>query len=150
MSTMWKKCYALASHLMHTHKEITPQEYYDKYIKKPSEGICKECGKPTTFRGLTKGYLEHCSSNCSNKSKDVVAKKKLTTLERFGDENFRNIEQSRATRLKLYGQFNSEECIKKISETKQNKTPEEIAAATEKSRATRESRYNQWRPSVSK
>lgn len=46
---------------------MTPKDYYDKYIKKPDEGICKICGKPTTFFKLSKGYGETCSFECMTK-----------------------------------------------------------------------------------
>lgn len=140
-----KDCTTLGSHLKNSHNITNLKEYYDTFIKRENEGICPICGKETTFRGLTKGYLTYCSSKCSNAAKEVVAKKKQTTKEHFGDENYRNIEQSRATRLSLYGQFNSKECIRKISATKQSKTVEEIAEATEKSRQTRDSKWCQWR-----
>ena len=70
---------------------ITDKEYYDLYIRKPNEGFCPLCGKETTFRGLSKGYLVHCSSKCSNKMS--VPKTKKTKFEHFGDENYNNREQ---------------------------------------------------------
>lgn len=140
-----KDCAALGSHLKNSHKITDLKEYYDTFIRRENEGICLVCGKETAFRGLTKGYLTYCSGKCSNAAKEVIDKKKHTTKERHGDENYRNVEQSRITRLALYGQFNSEECIKKISATKQGKTVEEIAEATEKSRLTRDSKWCQWR-----
>ena len=140
-----KDCAALGSHLKNSHNITNLKEYYDTFIKRENEGICPVCGKETTFRGLTKGYLTYCSSKCSNSAKEVVVKKKQTTKEHFGDENYRNIEQSPATRLSLYGQFNSQERTRKISATKQGKTVEEIAEATEKSRQTRDSKWCQWR-----
>lgn len=139
-----KDCQVLGSHLLYKHKDITAQAYYDKYIKKDNEGICANCGKPTTFRGLTKGYLEYCSSKCSNSNNNVILKKKQTSKEKFGNENYRNIEKSRMTRLKLYGCFNSKECVEKIIATKRGKNIDEIRLATEKSRQTRELKYCQW------
>ena len=39
----------VSKHLKQVHN-ITPQDYYDKYLKKdPNEGFCLSCGKPTTF-----------------------------------------------------------------------------------------------------
>lgn len=28
---------------------LTAQQYYDKYLRKPGEGFCSVCGKPTSF-----------------------------------------------------------------------------------------------------
>ena len=40
---------------------ISPKEYYDKYLKKnENEGICPVCGKETTFISLGEGYRYHC------------------------------------------------------------------------------------------
>lgn len=64
----------------HTKKKhnISRKDYYDTYIKTEKEGICKKCGKPTTFVDITVGYLQYCSNSCSNSSDDVISKKKET------------------------------------------------------------------------
>ena len=55
----------LGYHIKMTHK-IKTQEYYDHYVKKDNEGICKYCKKNKThFIGLIKGYRDHCSKSCS-------------------------------------------------------------------------------------
>ena len=41
-------------HDLRTHLKvhgITSKEYYDRFIKKPDEGICPVCGKETKFLG---------------------------------------------------------------------------------------------------
>lgn len=58
---------SFALHIKNDHK-LGMQEYYDKFLKKEGEGICKICGKPTTYNGLNKGYAEYCSTTCSNKA----------------------------------------------------------------------------------
>lgn len=35
-------------------------------MKKPNDGICASCGKPTKFINLKHGYLKHCCYKCSN------------------------------------------------------------------------------------
>lgn len=49
-------------------RKVTPtlslKEYYDKYHKTDSEGICVTCGGPTKFRGINVGYRKHCSHYC--------------------------------------------------------------------------------------
>lgn len=49
-------------HLRVFHKTST-KEYYDKYFKKESEGICF-CGKETKFIALNYGYRRNCSQVC--------------------------------------------------------------------------------------
>ena len=62
----FEKVCSMGTHLWKTHG-MSSQQYYDKYLRKPGEGICPECGKPTLFRTLGKGYLEFCSKKCSAK-----------------------------------------------------------------------------------
>lgn len=50
------------SHLR-VHK-YTSKEYYDKFLKKPDDGICQICGKPTVFSGFADGYRKTCSDEC--------------------------------------------------------------------------------------
>lgn len=80
---------------------IDAKHYYDMYIKKPNEGICPVCGKPTTFRGLTGGYLECCSSKCSNNFN--IDKIKNTKLERYGNSSYNNSEKCKNTCTSKYG-----------------------------------------------
>lgn len=75
----------LGSHII-THN-MTIKEYYDKYIRKENEGICLICGKETTFRGLTKGYAEHCSLKCKGLDPKVKEKVENTCLKRYGAAN---------------------------------------------------------------
>lgn len=60
---------ALTNHLAMKHK-ISSQMYYDKYLKKKGEGTCPVCGKPTTYRSISKGYFVCCSIECANKYKE--------------------------------------------------------------------------------
>lgn len=76
----------LGSHLMSHH--ITAKDYYDKYLKKPGEGICPVCGKETPFFKPSKGYQRHCSISCSLKNEETQEKMKSIRLERYGVENF--------------------------------------------------------------
>lgn len=64
----------LGRHLCKTHKDLDPKDYYDKYLKKPGEGICPTCGKETKFKKLSFGYSIHCCNACV--STDPLIKKK--------------------------------------------------------------------------
>ena len=63
----------LYSHIKKKHN-LTGKDYYDKYLKKPGEGVCLNCGKPTRLWNCTLGYLKCCCAKCQyeyakNKSK---------------------------------------------------------------------------------
>jgi len=61
----FKFCLSLAKHIFHSHKNITREQYYNKYIKKKNP-ICR-CGKRKRFRGLGEGYRDYCSIKCRDK-----------------------------------------------------------------------------------
>ncbi|MCF0116981.1 MAG: hypothetical protein HUJ61_02905 [Bacilli bacterium] len=56
---------SFSNHIKKVHK-LSIQSYYDTYLRKDGEGICKCCGKATTYYGLGKGYSNYCSSKCCN------------------------------------------------------------------------------------
>lgn len=60
----FNKLNQLSFHLSKTHK-MTTKEYYDLYLKKPGEGICKHCGEEAQFYKF--GYRLGCVS--TNKAK---------------------------------------------------------------------------------
>lgn len=88
---------------------------------------CKGCGSDVTFKDrLTRGYNQFCSLDCanengdlteaikkSNRSKygvdyypqheDFISKQKKTKLERYGDENYNNLDKAKQTKLDKYG-----------------------------------------------
>lgn len=63
---------ALGCHL--SRNNISTKHYYDTYIKKPGEGVCKMCGKPTRFNSITRGYSTYCSNKCINSAPEVKKK----------------------------------------------------------------------------
>lgn len=97
----------LSHHLSMFHKDISLQQYYDKYYKQPNEGVCAVCGNPTKFSGrLNRGYFTHCSKKCTANDKNTVIKRKETSLELHGDENFNNHVQTAITKTNRYGDPN--------------------------------------------
>lgn len=75
----------LSTHLKFE-EHITGKDYYDTYIKKPEEGICIVCGKPTKYINFTRGYTKTCSQECnnsplSNKGKNISKTKQLYTVQ---------------------------------------------------------------------
>ena len=56
-----KECNGLNGLSVHIKKlHHSNQEYYDAYIKKADEGLCVNCGKPTSYIGFGKGYTKLC------------------------------------------------------------------------------------------
>jgi len=118
---------SLTVHTCKSHN-LSAKEYYDKFLKKEDEDVCK-CGYKTSFLDSIRGYQKHCSSKCARLDKDVQdkakktnlerygcehpkqselfkQKEKNTKLERYGDENFNNSEKNKKTKLKKYGNKN--------------------------------------------
>ncbi len=55
---------SLSYHITKTHN-IDKKDYYDTYVKKENEGICRYCKTPTNFISISQGYYEYCSFYCS-------------------------------------------------------------------------------------
>ena len=68
---VYKNASALTAHVVIKHK-LNSKEYYDKYLKKPGEGICPICGKTTRYTRLSTGYKKFCSIKCSRQSEEVL------------------------------------------------------------------------------
>ena len=56
---------ALLMHLVRDHSRVSHQEYYDSYLKKENEGLCKICNEPTIFENFTLGYRNCCCADCT-------------------------------------------------------------------------------------
>ena len=103
----------LGRHVALTHK-VSRKEYYDRFFKKEGEGLCKVCGKPTTFR--CGRYLDYCSSKCANLDPVVQEKTKQTFQDHFGCEHNMLLDRNR-NRLANYNKTHKEELVKKTIET---------------------------------
>lgn len=93
----------LSAHLKFE-EHIKGQTYYDTYLKKPNEGICIVCGKPTKYINFTRGYTITCSQECnnsplSNKGKNVSKAKQQYTEQKKNEIR----EKRRNTCFKRYG-----------------------------------------------
>jgi len=62
----------LSNHVNQKHA-TSAQQYYDAYLRKPDEGICKNCGELTRFESLNKGYFDYCKIQCCNQSEKFRA-----------------------------------------------------------------------------
>lgn len=123
----------IVAHLKKKHS-ISSKEYYDEYLKKETDGICKNCGKETRFLSISKGYKETCSFACTNmlkygvdnpwKAKEVKEKIKDTNRKRYGvdfaAQSAQMKQASRKTFIEKYGVDNpwkAEEVKEKIKQT---------------------------------
>lgn len=124
-------------HIKNKHK-IEPKDYYDMYLKKDGEGICKVCGKKTNWINMNKGYAKFCSNLCISKSKEIQKRREDTNLKRYGERNASYVdefkEKRRLTKLERYGyeygfedesfKTNAEQImLKKYGTTNVNKLP---------------------------
>jgi len=93
-----------SNHLSAIHN-ISNKDYYDKYLRSENEGFCLVCGKETHFLGIgrTKGYRKCCSSKCSNNLVSKKNKTKETLIEKYGDENYVNVNKMKETNIIRYG-----------------------------------------------
>jgi hypothetical protein len=64
---------SLGTHVSAKHG-LCSKEYYDNFIKKPGEGQCVVCGRETTYRDYSVGYLKNCSRECGNNNEDFRKK----------------------------------------------------------------------------
>ena len=143
----------LGPHLRQAHNLDTEQQqdYYDKYLKKKGEGVCLECGKPTKYWGLNRGYRQFCSVQCA--TGEVMQKRKEEImLERYGHKYSWNIpevqEKIKQTNLERYGVENamfSEVVKKKVRETNMEKYGVPVSSQSpivkEKAKQTNLERY---------
>ena len=75
----------LTSHAFKTHG-LTSKEYYDRFIRKPGEGICRTCGKPTKFIKFGRGYRKHCNYYCSSNDPEAN-RKRVETFDSTKDRS---------------------------------------------------------------
>ena len=95
---------------IHVTHNISSQEYYDMYIKKDDEGLCKVCKKQTKFRSLTLGYRKFCCTSCGtyfqnhNYTKEQLKRsqeKRLNTIKTVIGKDFgKRISQGHKNRSK--------------------------------------------------
>ena len=70
-------------HILRNHKDLDYKDYYDKFIKSDSDGICVICGKATPW--CKSEYRKTCSYECSRKL--AYSNAKQTFTERYGTDN---------------------------------------------------------------
>jgi len=93
------KSIRFGQHLRQTH-QIEAKNYYDKYIKEDSEGIClnESCSNLTRFISIGRGYQRYCGNVCAStgKSCSQETRKKMREKHRTPYEKIRkSIENDR-------------------------------------------------------
>ena len=86
----------IGPHMNHKHN-ITVKEYYDIYFKKENEDICKNCGNPTNFIDMNRGYSIYCCYKCRSNCKEQQIQIRNTKIKLYG-LSLQNIEKLRKTR----------------------------------------------------
>jgi len=91
----FKNLIALISHITQIHRN--KKDYFDKWLKEPSDGICLNCGKQTQWHGRLPrgGYKDFCDRKCRNEygvseeSKEKIRKTlKETCLQKYNSTSF--------------------------------------------------------------
>ena len=84
-----KNANSLGKHIHHSHKNMSKEEYYNKYIANISH-IC-ECGNVKKFRGLGEGYRKFCSVEC--RSKNIEVRKRMSISQKGKTQSKEHIEK---------------------------------------------------------
>ena len=103
------------------------EKIYMFYNNMSDRPVCKTCGGPVKFFSYLKGFGQHCCAKCTQADKNVRDKYKQscqdkygdnwtehiatigkkTKKERYGDENYNNINKMKQTCLERYGVDNA-------------------------------------------
>lgn len=123
---------SLGNHIVKYHGNL--KEYYDKFLKKESEGVCKACGGDTKYYRLNVGYRTTCSQKCSRKLMSMPESRnkcKKTILEKYGVEY--------VSQINGIGKIISEKAKLRLSDENERK---KISDLTKKAMARPEVREN--------
>ena len=83
-----KEFKSIGTHIQYAHQNISYKEYYDAFLRKEDEGICRVCGKETVFLGITRGYTQYCSTQCKYKRGELLSHNTKLVEEWDYDANF--------------------------------------------------------------
>lgn len=121
----FEKRVSFCNHISRKHN-INAKDYYDKYIKKSKEGICKYdgCNNPTTFINVEIGYKDCCCLEHTNLFRyGVKSNLNLTETKAKAQKNSHTkeaIEKQAKTNLERYGvraPIQSKEILNKSKQT---------------------------------
>lgn len=81
--------------------------------------LCR-CGKPLKYNKANNTFNKYCSAKCQNSDPEKIKKDKCSKFEKYGDENYNNMEKNKKTCLEKYGTSSfakTEEYINKTKKT---------------------------------
>ena len=128
---------------------VSLEEYHSRFICQNPRKTCSTCGVDVKFDNIDVGWVKHCSHECAVNNPDVAKrrnentkkaleekygqgvtnpscipgtdkKRKATKLQRYGDENYVNVEKIQQTCLEHWGHITatgSPEYMRKTEET---------------------------------
>lgn len=113
-----KSLKALSTHIrIHN---VTSFEYYESFLKKESDGICKnyekvkECKKTTSWINIVTGYHKYCSIQCMVKSDEF---RKQSSESKKGDKHWlRQLGNVHPNKNKSYDEIYGEQKSKELKE----------------------------------
>jgi len=101
----------LWQHLRYSHNKMSKKDYFNKYFKNGTIGICPVCGNDTKFNFRGFGYFTHCSVKCATNNPEIKKKIVESNIKKFGVAN--------NTQLDYYKKLNSDIYKNKTEEEKQ-------------------------------
>jgi len=116
----YKNFISLGLHIRQIHK-ISPKEYYDKFLKKENEGTCLECGKPTNFTSVNKGYCKFCSTSCGTNSDIIKSKVIQNNLKKYGVTSTNQIKEVKDKKIQACLDKHGVKNVSQIEEIKNKK-----------------------------
>lgn len=85
----YKSMKSLNVHISSSHKEMSPIEYYLKYLNIKSDGKCRFCGEMAQFKGFTKGFLNVCTNiKCIKKSFAPFSKEYKMVIDGLSEKEY--------------------------------------------------------------
>lgn len=110
----------IGNHVYEKHK-IHGKEYYDKYLLKNNENLCKICKKEKSFSNCNIGYAKkYCSVKCAKKDIEFEEKRKLTLKNKFNTVCGWQFPKTKDSIYKNFGvdsPLKSKEILKKVINT---------------------------------
>jgi|GEM_PF-2468636 len=111
----------LVAHVRHIHK-LSSKEYYDKFLKRNGEGLCKICNKETSYFDISNGYKKYCSIRCVQIDPDIIEKKKLTSVKNYGvDHPSKILKNKEMQKTRITKKNNDQEFKKMVIEKLKNR-----------------------------
>lgn len=141
----FKSVRALGGHIR-AKEGLSPKDYYDRFCN--GKGVCEKCGVVTTFRCLSVGYDNFCSTNCANLG--TVEKKRKTCLKKYGVDNVSKVDAIKKKRTQTFierfgvdNPWKNEQVKQKIRSTNKKRYGNECSALNEEVKKKKKKTLNE-------